>query len=134
MNYHWTDAHQAFRQRLRSVLQRHLPRDWNERSHLDPSELYVTEFARSFCPALAREGLLIPHWPKEAGGQGLDAFHHWILGEEMMAAGEPRAYQYMNVNWIGPAILKFGTPAQIERHVSRNHRGQRVLVPGLFRT
>jgi|GraSoiStandDraft_16_1057320.scaffolds.fasta_scaffold303241_2 alkylation response protein AidB-like acyl-CoA dehydrogenase len=119
MNHHWTAEHDAFRQRLRDVLQRHLPTDWDERSHLDPSELYVADFARNFCPALAREGLLIPHWPKSAGGVGLDAFHHWILGEEMMAAGEPRAYQYMNVNWIGPAILKFGTPTQIDHHVSR---------------
>ena len=114
MNFEWTAEHQAFRTRMKNFLKAHLPEDWDEKSQLDPSEPYVTEFARKFCPALAKEGLLIPHWPKEVGGEGMDAFHHWILGEEMFAAGEPRAYQYMNVNWVGPAILQYGNPEQIK--------------------
>ena len=53
------------------------------------------------------------------GGEGLDAFHHWILGEEMWSNGEPRGYQYMSVNWVGPAILKFGSDEQRETHIPR---------------
>jgi len=117
MDFEWSAEHRAFRSRLRAFLQARLPADWDEKSQLDPSEPYTQEFATTFCPALAAEGLLVPHWPKAVGGGGLDAYHHWILGEEMFAAGEPRAYQYMNVNWIGPAILQYGTPEQIERYV-----------------
>jgi alkylation response protein AidB-like acyl-CoA dehydrogenase len=119
MDFEWTPQHVAYRKGLRKFLADNLPPDWDEKSKLDPSDPYVAEFARTFCPAMARAGYLIPHWPREVGGGGVDAFHHWILGEEMFAAGEPRAYQYMNVNWIGPAILQYGTPAQIDHHVKR---------------
>src|SRR4051812_2340621 len=132
MNFEWTAEHQAFRARIRNFLDVKLPDDWDEKSQLDPSEPYVAEFAKSFCPALAKERLLIPHWPKEVGGEGLDAFHHWILGEEMFAAGEPRAYQYMSVNWVGPAILQYGTPEQIKTLVGGITAGTRLLWPGVF--
>jgi len=119
MDFEWTPEHVAYRKGLKKFLADNLPADWDEKSQLDASSPYVAEFAMKFCPAMAKAGYLIPHWPKEVGGAGLDSFHHWILGEEMFAAGEPRAYQYMNVNWIGPAILQYGTQAQIELHVKR---------------
>src|SRR3984885_11868280 len=114
MDWNWSEEHRAFRRKIRDVLAEHLPADWEARSRLDTSSEYISRFSRTFCPILAREGLLIPHWPKEVGGGGMDAFHHWILGEEMFAAGEPRAYQYMSVNWVGPAILAYGNPEQVK--------------------
>ena len=119
MDFDWTDQHRAFRRRLRDVLERELPADWPAASGYDNGGDVTVAFSRKFCPILAEEGLLIPHWPKEQGGEGLDAFHHWILGEEMWSNGEPRAYQYMSVNWVGPAILRFGTEEQIAYHIPR---------------
>ena len=119
MEFHWTDEHRAFRRRLRDVLDRHLPADWPEQSNYDNGGEVTVAFSRTFCPILAQAGLLIPHWPKSEGGEGLDAFHHWILGEEMWSNGEPRAYQYMSVNWVGPAILKFGSEEQKATHIPR---------------
>ncbi|QBQ99076.1 acyl-CoA dehydrogenase family protein [Paraburkholderia pallida] len=130
MNFEWTAGHRGFRARLRSILAENLPADWEQKSRLDTGSAYVSEFSRRFCPMLASEGLLIPHWPREVGGQGLDAFHHWILGEEMFAAGEPRSYQYMNVNWAGPAILKFGTEAQIHEHIDPIVAGTEIWCQG----
>jgi alkylation response protein AidB-like acyl-CoA dehydrogenase len=117
MEFGWSAAQLAYRERLRDFIAKSLPTDWDSKSNYDPGSPYVVEFAREFCPALAREGLLIPHWPREHGGGGADPLHHWILGEEMFAVGEPRSYQYMNVNWIGPAILRYGTPAQKALHI-----------------
>lgn len=112
MEFGWTEEHVSFRNRVRSVIDRELPRDWVQTSRLDNGSDASVAFARYFCPLLAKEGLLVPHWRREDGGEGLDVFHHWILNEEMWSVGEPRSYQYMNVNWIGPAILRFGTEAQ----------------------
>lgn len=130
MDFSWTPEHVAFRARIRDFLAAHLPPDWAKRSRYDTSSAYVSEFSRSFCPKLAEAGLLIPHWPRELGGAGLDAFHHWILGEEMFAAGEPRSYQYMNVNWAGPAIIRFGTDAQKQEHIGRIASGSVIWCQG----
>jgi alkylation response protein AidB-like acyl-CoA dehydrogenase len=120
LEFEWTAEHQKFRSRLRAVLDKHLPADWPEVSGgFDNGSDGTVAFSREFCPVLAEEGLLIPHWPKEHGGEGLDAFHHWILGEEMWSSGEPRAYQYMSINWVGPAIIKFGSPEQQAYHLPR---------------
>ncbi|MDB5430074.1 MAG: acyl-CoA dehydrogenase [Caulobacter sp.] len=120
MEFAWTPEHRAFRQRLRDVLAANLPDNWPVVSNgYDNGSDASVAFSRKFCPILAEEGLLIPHWPKENGGGGLDAFHHWILGEEMWGVGEPRAYQYMSINWVGPAIIKFGTPEQQAEHLPR---------------
>jgi alkylation response protein AidB-like acyl-CoA dehydrogenase len=117
MEFDWTPEQAAYRERLHDFIAAALPADWATKSNYDPGSPYVVDFAREFCPALAAEGLLIPHWPVEHGGGGADPWFHWILGEEMFAVGEPRSYQYMNVNWIGPALLRYGTLAQQQLHI-----------------
>lgn len=130
MDFEWTAKQQEFRQRVRTALDEHLPSDWAEKSQYDASAKYVSEFSRTFCPMLAARGLLIPHWPKQSGGEGLDPFHHWILGEEMFSVGEPRSYQYMNVNWAGPAILKFGSAEQCDRLIPEIVQGRKIWCQG----
>ena len=122
MNFEWTEQQQAFRARVRDFIARELPPDFERRSKGGPASREVTEFSMRFCAKLADEGLLVPHWPKEWGGNGATAYEHFILGEEMWMAGEPRGGQYMNVNWIGTTLLRFGSEA---RHLSR------VAVAGL---
>ncbi len=117
MDFSWTHEEQAFRQRLKDFLARTLPGDWERFSQHGPASPALTEYAREFCGKLAQEDLLTPHWPKDIGGQGLDPWHQTILAEEMWIAGEPRGGQYMNVNWIGPTLIKYGTQAQQERYL-----------------
>jgi alkylation response protein AidB-like acyl-CoA dehydrogenase len=130
MDFSWTDEQTAFRERLQGIIARALPADWGEKSRYDTSSAYMSEFSRTFCPMLASEGLLIPHWPVELGGGGMDPFHHWILGEEMFYVGDPRSYQYMNVNWVGPAIIQYGTDAQRREHIGRIASGTTIWCQG----
>jgi alkylation response protein AidB-like acyl-CoA dehydrogenase len=117
MNFEWTEEEAAFRQRLKDFLSNTLPEDWERFSEAGPASPALTEYAREFCGKLADDGLLIPHWAKEIGGQGLDPWHQMILAEEMWIAGEPRGGQYMNVNWVGPTLIKYGTQLQQERYL-----------------
>ncbi len=117
MDFNWTAEEAAFRQRLKEFLGSTLPEDWERFSQHGPASPALTEYARTFCGKLAEDGLLTPHWPKEIGGQGLDPWHQTILAEEMWIAGEPRGGQYMNVNWVGPTLIKYGTKAQQERYL-----------------
>jgi len=115
MNFEWTDEQRAFRDRLRAFLKAELPAHWESIAHHGPGSAEITQFSRRFCGRLAEEGMLFPHWPVEMGGQGLDAWYQTILAEEMWAAGEPRGAQYMNVNWIGPTIMRYGTDEQKDK-------------------
>lgn len=130
MDFKWSEDQRRFRQRVRDILKDALPDDWDVRSKYDTSSTYISEFSRKFCPMLAREGLLIPHWPREFGGQDLDPYYHWILGEELFAVGDPRSYQYMNVNWVGPAILQYGTAEQKDEHIGRIAAGTHIWCQG----
>lgn len=112
MKFDWEPDHVAFRERVAGFIRSHVPADWEKLSGFDAGGDYTIAFAKQFCPALARHGLLVPHWPVEHGGAGADIWHHWILNEEMFRAGEPRSYQYMSVNWAGPALIRYGSEEQ----------------------
>ena len=131
MEFGWTTEQVKYRQRVRDALDELLPVDWDERYVPESyaSDLQV-EFSRDFCAQLAERGLLVPHWPKEYGGAGADDWSHFILNEEMKAAGEPRGPQYMNINWIGPTLMAFGTDAQKEQHVKGIASGRVIWCQG----
>jgi alkylation response protein AidB-like acyl-CoA dehydrogenase len=130
MDFDWTEEDRAYRARIRDFLARELPSNWDGISRHGPGSREQTEFSLSFCPKLAEAGLLVPHWPKEWGGGGHSTWEHFILGEEMWAAGEPRGAQYMNVNWIGPTIMRFGSEAQRQRYIPEMAGGTAIWCQG----
>lgn len=130
MHFDWKPEHVAFRQRVAGFIGAHLPADWERSSGFDAGGDYTIDFARRFCPALARDNLLVPHWPVEYGGAGADIWHHWILNEEMFRVGEPRSYQYMSVNWAGPALIRYGSAAQKAEVLPRIAAGEIFFCQG----
>jgi alkylation response protein AidB-like acyl-CoA dehydrogenase len=130
MEFGWSAEQQAFRARVVDFLATHLPCDWSQLCRHGPGSRELTEFTMQFCPKLAQEKLLVPHWPIEHGGQATEPWMHFILGEEMWAIGEPRGGQYMNVNWIGPTLMKFGSPAQQRRYLPEMAAGNVLWCQG----
>jgi alkylation response protein AidB-like acyl-CoA dehydrogenase len=130
MDFRWTDEQQAFRDRLQGFLSDKLPEDWEEFSKHGPASPELTAFAREFCVKLADNGLLFPHWPKEAGGEGMGPWEQQILAEVMWEWGEPRGGQYMNVNWIGPTLMKYGSEAQKAKYLPRIAKGEMLWCQG----
>lgn len=130
MEFGWSAEEEAHRARIRQMLEQLLPPDWEQISVHGPGSDEQTAFSREFCAALEKEQLLVPHWPREFGGQDAEAWQQFILGEEMWAAGEPRGPQYMNVNWIGPVLMRFGTRAQIEKYLPPIRGGQAIWCQG----
>jgi len=86
--------------------------------------------SRRFCKAMAENGWLTPGWPTEYGGGGATAWQHIIMSEELWRRGEPRGPQYMNVNWVGPAIMRYGTEEQKRFHLSRISAGDAFWCQG----
>lgn len=129
MNFEWTPEQQEFRATVRAFLKHNLPENWEEMAD-GPASHTQTAFSRKFCGALAEAGLLVPHWPERWGGRNADAWQAFILAEEMWMAGEPRGGQYMNVNWIGPTLMIYGTEAQQEAYIPPMARGETLWCQG----
>jgi len=130
MEFGWSDGDLAFRAELRAWLDVELPPDWDEIAKGGPGSDAQVAFSRRFCAALAARGWLTQHWPAAFGGRDAPPWRHAILGEELWARGEPRGPQYMNVNWIGPAIMRYGSEEQKRLHLPRISRGEAFWCQG----
>ena len=111
MDFSWDQEQIAYRERVRAFLRDNLPDNWEALAH-GPGSREQTDFSRIFCARLAAAGLLVPHWPRQWGGEEAGPWSLFIMAEEMWMAGEPRGGQYMNVNWIGPTLDRYGTSEQ----------------------
>jgi alkylation response protein AidB-like acyl-CoA dehydrogenase len=129
VDFAWDEEQAAFRSTVRAFLADNLASDWETLAHGPASEAQ-TKFSRVFCAKLAKAGLLVPHWPARWGGRDADPWASFILAEEMWAVGEPRGGQYMNVNWIGPILMKFGSVAQKDRYIPPMARGETLWCQG----
>ncbi len=127
MDFGWSDTERQFRQDIRDFIRSELNENVTD---LVPGEDPYSQTSIDFCGKLASRGWLVPHWPVEYGGSGASPWMFAILSEEMWAAGEPRGSQYMNVNWIGPAIIKAGSDAQKQQHLNRIARGDVLWCQG----
>jgi alkylation response protein AidB-like acyl-CoA dehydrogenase len=130
MEFGWTEEQEAFRAEVKAFLARELPEDWVSIAAQSPGSRAMTDFSRQFCPKLAAAGLLVPHWPERFGGRDAPAWEHFIIGEAMWEVGEPRGPQYYNVNWIGPTLMKYGTPEQQDLHLNLMTSGNVVWSQG----
>jgi alkylation response protein AidB-like acyl-CoA dehydrogenase len=127
MDFDFTPEEEAFRAELRAFLDEELP-TWWKTVFVDDDR--AMPFTREFCRKLAARGWLTLSWPKEHGGADGSVWQQAVVREEMWAAGEPRGPQYMNLNYIGPLIMRFGTPEQQARHLPRMAAGDVLWCQG----
>ncbi len=117
----------VLRRRLRDLIDAEIPAGWLGAFTDDPADL---ELAQSFCRRLAADGLLCPAWPAAYGGHDASLWEQTAVREEMWAHHEPRGAQYMGVNWVGPTLLRNGTPEQQRRHLPPIARGEVIWCQG----
>jgi len=129
MEFGWDEQQQRFRATVRAFLAANLPADWESLAH-GPGSAAQSVFSKIFCAKLAEAGLLVPHWPARWGGRDADPWTLFILAEEMWMAGEPRGGQYMNVNWIGPTLMRFGSDEQQARYIPPMAEGSTIWCQG----
>jgi alkylation response protein AidB-like acyl-CoA dehydrogenase len=112
---------------LRELVNEQVPHDFLGAFTDDPADL---EVAQRFCRLLADRGLLCMAWPEEFGGRGASVWEQTVVREEMWAHHEPRGAQYMGVNWVGPTIMRHGTPEQQRKHLPPIARGEVIWCQG----
>jgi alkylation response protein AidB-like acyl-CoA dehydrogenase len=127
MNYDFSSEEQQFRKDLRSLIRHHVGADFGG-MFVEDVEAYNS--TRVFCRTLAEAGLLALSWPKEFGGAEETLWKQTILSEEMLAHREPRGPQYMNLNWVGPAVMRYGTQPQKDLHLPKISAGEVIWCQG----
>jgi len=130
LEFDWQASDLEHRRDVKTFLAETLPEAWEEIAAHGPGSDVQAAFSKEFCGKLAERGWLTQHWPKEFGGTDAPPWRHCIIGEEMWAVGEPRGAQYMNVNWIGPTIMQYGTEAQKATHLPLISRGDVLWCQG----
>ena len=127
MDFEYPAEAAAFRTELRAFLDQEIPSWWTNLFAYDDR---IIPFTLEFCKKLAAKGWLAMAWPKEYGGGDADIWHQNVIREEMWRLGEPRGPQYMNLNYIGPAIMMFGTDEQKERYIKPMAAGEVIWCQG----
>lgn len=105
-------AENEFRRQVRDYCERELPRDVRQKV-LD--NLFLTkEDNLRFLGSLAGRGWVAGHWPREYGGAAWTPLQRFVFEEESMRCGAPWLIPF-GVNYVGPVIYTFGSPAQKAR-------------------
>ena len=127
MDFGFSANEEQLRRDLRAFLDAELPAWWRG-MFVDDERVFPQ--TRRICEALAARGWLTMSWPREHGGRDASVWEQAILREEMWAHHEPRGPQYMNLNYIGPCIMRFGTDAQKRRFLAPMAQGRVLWTQG----
>lgn len=130
MEFEWSEEDRAYREELRAFIEETLPDDWEDISKAGPGSPEQAEYSQYFCGKMAERGWLTQHWPRKFGGRDATFWRHHIVSELMWLYSEPRGPRYMTVNWVGPAIMEYGTEEQKAYHLNRISQGNVVWCQG----
>jgi alkylation response protein AidB-like acyl-CoA dehydrogenase len=127
MSFEDTEEITALRNKIRHLVRDELPADFRGAF---VSGTAGQETADAFSRTLAEHRLLTISWPREYGGSEASVWEQTALREELWAANEPRGAQYMGLNWVGPVIMRYGTPEQKAQHLPAIAAGEEIWCQG----
>jgi alkylation response protein AidB-like acyl-CoA dehydrogenase len=98
-----------FRARIRDLLQKNLPTDVRQASR--NGQQVARERLVAWHEILASHGLLVPHWPRDWGGQSWTVPQQMVFDEEVALQDAPELNS-VTFDMIGPVLMRYGNPAQ----------------------
>ena len=133
MDLGFTAEEEAFREEVRTWLDRNLPAEWRHGGVGGYREDDDEDIQRGWQRRLHEGGWLKLAWPREAGGRGATPVMQAIYQEEMAQAGAPVILGRLGVSLLAPTLLVHGI-AVAEGDVRREDPQRRAdLLPGLQR-
>jgi alkylation response protein AidB-like acyl-CoA dehydrogenase len=127
MNFRESPEAESLRETLRAMMAELLPRDFLGGFTDDPADMETT---KAFCREMGSRQLISLTWPVAYGGLERSTWEQMALREEMWANYEPRGAQYMNVNWVAPAFMRFGSQEQKDFHLPAIAAGEEIWCQG----
>jgi len=119
----YTDEQKAFRQEVRSWLEKHVP--GKPLPSFDASrEGFEAHRAWERVLAEGRWGMVT--WPESYGGRGLDLIQWLIFEEEYYRAGAPLRVNQNGIFLLGPTLMEYGTDEQKARFLTAMASGDEI--------
>ncbi|MCS7002608.1 MAG: acyl-CoA dehydrogenase family protein, partial [Dehalococcoidia bacterium] len=129
MDFRFPPDAEAFRQEVRQFMETELtPEIRDEYAHCTD---YPHGFNKAFSRKLGAKGWLTITWPKEYGGMGKDVWHRLVFDEEMARYHAPVAAHQVSANFVGPAMIHYGTEAQKAKYLPPIARGETTWAVGM---
>ena len=123
MDLDYTDEQKAFRQEVRSWLEKHVP--GKPLPSFDASrEGFEAHRAWERVLAEGRWGMVT--WPENYGGRGLDLIQWLIFEEEYYRAGAPLRVNQNGIFLLGPTLMEYGTDEQKARFLTAMASGDEI--------
>ena len=123
MDLDYTDEQQAFRQEVRSWLEKHVP--GKPLPSFDASREGF-EAHRTWERVLAEGRWGMVTWPESYGGRGLDLIQWLIFEEEYYRAGAPLRVNQNGIFLLGPTLMEYGTDEQKARFLTSMASGDEI--------
>src|SRR5256886_7516297 len=120
MDFDFTPEQEAFRKEVRAWLETNLPDDLRGKAFASSrADVEEVRKLRAWQKTMAEAGFVGMDWPREFGGRGATIVEMVILYQEMARAESPQILNRGGVSMLGPTLMKYGTPAQQQRHLSK---------------
>jgi alkylation response protein AidB-like acyl-CoA dehydrogenase len=130
MDLGFTAEEEAFRNEVRTWLDRNLPPEWRHGGVGGYREDADEAIQRGWQQRLHEGGWLKLSWPREAGGRGATPVMQAIYQEEMAKGGSPAILGRLGVSLLAPTLLVHGSPWQKENYVEKILGGELVFCQG----
>ncbi len=128
MDFRLRAEDEAFRQEVRTFLEKELPKDWV--GSMDESGTTENpEIERQMRKRLVEKNWLALPWPKKYGGYGADIMKQLVMNEEMGYHRAP-GRDGQGIGLIGPCIMVHGSEEQKKEHLGKIARGEVVWCQG----
>jgi len=132
MDFRFTKEEEAFREEVKQFLKKEIKPRWIE---IDAGFWEETPeswaLLREFQRKLGQKGWLAPAYPREYGGSHMSHLKRLILAEEMASARAPVGIEHeISVNWVGGAIMLFGSEQQKKKYLTEVATGQSCFCLG----
>jgi alkylation response protein AidB-like acyl-CoA dehydrogenase len=131
MDLEFTPDEEQFRHQLRRWLEENVPlsglRGADPNATRDRSAI---DKARAWQRRLYDAGYVALAWPREFGGQELDAVRQSIVNEEMVRARAPGLVGGMGISMLGPTLISWGSAEQKRRYLPKILTAEEIWCQG----
>jgi alkylation response protein AidB-like acyl-CoA dehydrogenase len=122
---------EGFRTETRAWLEKNCPQEMRRPMLVESdtfwggrNKTYQSDAQRVWFERMREKKWIVPHWPVEYGGGGLDPAQAKIVRGEMAAISARPPLRSFGIMMLGPALLKFGTEEQKREHIPKILSGE----------